>query len=246
MVEIDFTVIQQATVLGVNMSTNKELWDSVCRTDPKAVKAITGKQYQGNSPKPYWIIEKATEKFGPCGIGWGIEVVKESFQQVSADDYLHTAIVRVWYVYDGKRGQIEQSGGTKASYKTSSGKIMVDEDAAKKSITDGMIKCLSMIGFAGDIFSGRWDDSKYQAEVAAEYAPKPEIDVEYDELVTALAPSITSIKFALSNNDWSTAKESWTELTEEQKMKLWKAPSKGGCFTTEERAKMKSTEFAQA
>jgi hypothetical protein len=43
---------------------------------------------------------------------------------------------------------------------------MVDEDAGKKSVTDGMVKCLSMIGFAGDIFSGRWDDSKYVARSA--------------------------------------------------------------------------------
>lgn len=140
---------------------NMALWGSVFKTDPSAVKEITGKSYKGNSPKPYWLIEQATKTFGPCGIGWGVQVVKESFQQVGPDDFLHTAIVRVWYVYDGNRGEIEQAGGTKAAYKSSASKIIVDEDAAKKSITDGMVKCLSMIGFAGDIFSGRWDDSKY-------------------------------------------------------------------------------------
>lgn len=144
---------------------NLKLWRSVFNTNPDAVKPITGKSYQGNSPKPYWLIEQATKHFGACGIGWGVEVVNQSFQQVSSDDYLHTAIVRVWYLLDGKRGVIEQAGGTKAAYKTSSGKIMIDEDAAKKSITDGMVKCLSMIGFAGDIFSGRWDDSKYVNEM---------------------------------------------------------------------------------
>jgi len=151
------------------VENNMKLWQSVFKTDPTAVKAITGKSYQGNSPKPYWLIEQATKRFGSCGIGWGVEVVKESFQQVSPDDWLHTAIVRVWYVYEGNRGVIEQAGGTKAAYKTSSGKIMVDEDAAKKSITDGMVKCLSMIGFAGDIFSGRWDDSKYVQEVGQHF-----------------------------------------------------------------------------
>jgi hypothetical protein len=49
---------------------------------------------------------------------------------------------------------------------------MVDEDAGKKSVTDGMVKCLSMIGFAGDIFSGRWDDSNY-VEWAAEQFREP-------------------------------------------------------------------------
>jgi hypothetical protein len=47
---------------------------------------------------------------------------------------------------------------------------MLDEDAGKKSVTDGMVKCLSMLGFAGDIFSGRWDDSNYVQWAAEQYA----------------------------------------------------------------------------
>ena len=145
----------------MNDNKNMALWSSVFITDPKNVKPITGKSYKGNSPKPYWLTTRATEVFGPCGIGWGVQVVDQGFQQCGADDVLHWATVKVWYVYDGKRGEIEQMGGTKACYRSSANKLIVDEDAAKKSITDGMVKCLSMIGFAGDIFSGRWDDSKY-------------------------------------------------------------------------------------
>jgi hypothetical protein len=137
------------------------LWNEAFKTDPSAVKEITGKTYKGNSPKPYWLIQRATKIFGACGIGWGIDVVSERFQQVSPDDYLHVATVRVWYVYKGERGHVEQMGGTKAAYKTKAGGFVVDEDAGKKSVTDAMVKCLSMLGFAGDIFSGRWDDSKY-------------------------------------------------------------------------------------
>ena len=144
---------------------NKALWNSVCMTDPKAVKPITGKSYQGNSPKPYWLIERATDVFGPIGIGWGVTVKSERFERLSDTDVLHVAVVSVWYVQDGKRSEtFDQMGGTKAAYKTAKGALMVDEDAGKKSVTDGMVKCLSMIGFAGDIFSGRWDDSKYVEE----------------------------------------------------------------------------------
>ena len=148
--------------------SNMKLWDSVCVTDPAAVKPITGKQYKGNSPKPYWIIQRATETFGPCGIGWGIEVVSERFERFGDTESLHIALVRVWYELDGKRGQIEQMGQTRSSYVSSSGKFIVDEDAPKKSVTDGMVKCLSMLGFAGDIFSGQWDDSKYVEWAGAE------------------------------------------------------------------------------
>ena len=152
---------------------NKQLWNTVCMTDPKAVKPITGKQYSGNSPKPYWLIERATEVFGPVGIGWGCTVKSERFERLSETDVLHVAVVSVWYVFDGKRSEtFDQMGGTKAAYKTAKGSLMVDEDAGKKSVTDGMVKCLSMIGFAGDIFSGRWDDSKYVEQAAREFDPQ--------------------------------------------------------------------------
>lgn len=148
--------------------SNTELWNSVCVTDPAAVKPITGKPYKGNSPKPYWLIWRATETFGPCGLGWGVTVKSESFFRMSDTDVMHSAVVCFWYIKDGKRCEVEQMGQTKACYQSSKGGLIVDEDAGKKSVTDGMVKCMSMLGFAGDIFSGRWDDSSYVAWAAEE------------------------------------------------------------------------------
>lgn len=149
---------------------NLKLWKQAFVTDPSAVKAITGKQYQGNSPKPYWIVQRATELLGPCGIGWGVQVLDERIERFGEVDSVHIAKVRVWYKWGDECGEIEQMGQTKMSYKTSKGAVMLDEDAPKKSVTDAMVKCLSMIGFAGDIFSGRWDDSGYVRWAAEETA----------------------------------------------------------------------------
>lgn len=154
--------------------TNKKLWDSVKVTDPSAVKAITGKPYKGNSPKPYWLIERMTDTFGPVGKGWGVVVKSERFERMSDTDVLHVAVVSVWYVQDGVRSEtFDQMGGTKAAYMSGKGVLIVDEDAGKKSVTDGMVKCMSMIGFCADIFSGMWDDSKYVEWAADQYAPTP-------------------------------------------------------------------------
>jgi hypothetical protein len=155
------------------VNQNMALWDRVCVTDPRAVKPITGKQYSGNSPKPYWIVQRLTEEFGPCGIGWGYTVLNERMERLSDTDTLHVALVRFWYVLSGKRGEVEQIGQTKATYMTSKDKLMVDEDAPKKSVTDALVKCASYIGFAGDIFSGRWDDSKYVQWARDQYAEPP-------------------------------------------------------------------------
>lgn len=148
---------------------NKALWKRAFTTDPAAVKPITGKQYKGNSPKPYWIVERLTDEFGPCGIGWGFTILNERFERFGETESLHVAVVRFWYEHEGKRGEFEQVGQTRSSYVTSKGNFTVDEDAPKKSVTDALVKCASYLGFAGDIFSGMWDDSKYVAQAAEEW-----------------------------------------------------------------------------
>lgn len=159
-------------------NTNMGLWKTLFKTDKNEVKAITGKSYKGDSPKPYYLIQKATEVFGPCGIGWGYRVVDHGFNehkfyepignpavQVERTLVNHWCLVEFWYKWEGQKSEpIQQFGGTQAAYKTSTGKIMFDEDVTKKSVTDALVKCMSCIGFAGDIFSGRWDDSKYHQE----------------------------------------------------------------------------------
>jgi len=149
--------------------SNLDFWNSVKKTDPRRVKAITGKQYKGNSPQPYYLVERMTETFGMCGIGWGLNIINERMERLTATDVLHIAVIEVWYMLDGARGSITQIGQTKACYETSTGKMMVDEDAPKKSVTDAMTKCMSYLGFAGDIFSGQWDDSKYVSAITNEF-----------------------------------------------------------------------------
>jgi hypothetical protein len=195
---------------------NKKLWNEVCVTAPHAVKPITGKQYKGNSPKPYWIIERATEVFGPCGIGWGLEVIDERFERFGDVESLHIARVQVWYVLNGKKGVIEQMGQTRSSYMAGSGKFIVDEDAPKKSVTDGMVKCLSMIGFAGDIFSGQWDDSKYVEWATEETArrenpPPPTINSDQAIEIQDLIDDTKTDKAGLF--DW-VSKNTNTKVTE--------------------------------
>lgn len=149
-------------------NTNMALWQSVEKTDPDQTKKITGKAYQGTSPKPYYLIKKATETFGPCGIGWGFIVLNERVEEGAGGERVHIAHVRVWYVWNDKRGEVEHVGGTAFSGTRGSGKNYSDEDAPKKSVTDALVKALSLIGFAGDIFAGLYDDDKYVAALRAE------------------------------------------------------------------------------
>jgi len=101
-----------------------------------------------------------------------------------------------------------------------------------------LTKCLAMFGLGHYIYAG-------------EDLPDPEVSAEaekakYEALTSQLSTTIEVIKESIESGDYSAGSEAWQELTEEEKMGLWKAPSKGGCFTTEERTIMKSPEFRKA
>lgn len=183
--------------------SNRDFWDKVQKTDPHRVKAITGKQYKGNSPQPYYLVERMTEEFGMCGIGWGLHIVSERMERLTDTDVLHIAHVELWYMRGETRGSIQQVGQTKAAYKSNKGTMVVDEDAPKKSVTDAMTKCMSYLGFSGDIFSGRWDDSKYvqaltQEFSEAEAAKQLEADMKSasEEIVAAATLEALKVVFA--------------------------------------------------
>jgi hypothetical protein len=164
------------------MSDHLALWNAVDDIDPKFTKPITGKDYSGTSPQPHYLIKLATEHLGPVGHGFGWDVVAEGFQQMG-DTHLHWCRISFWWVKGDTRGHFDAYGQTKAAYVTSKGTHRVDEDAPKKSLTDAVVKALSQIGFAANIFLGRWDDSKYVAQVNADFreAEKPKPDPEAEQ-----------------------------------------------------------------
>lgn len=65
----------------------------------------------------------------------------------------------------------------------------------------------------------------------------------YKATCDKLRGSIDAIKHYIKNGEIDSAAQCWFELTPEEKEGLWKAPTKGGCFTTEERNIIKSKEF---
>lgn len=184
---------------------NLDLWLAVEKTPTSETKPITGRPYSGTSPKPHYLIRRATETFGPCGIGWGFEIVDEklldgALLETGFFQRIHMARVRVWYEWQGKRGLVEHVGQTEFCGRRSNGRPFTDEDAPKKSVTDALVKALSMIGFAGDIFSGRYDDSKYVAGLRQEEREaQSAVDDERRPLARndgAVGPSIAAQRMA--------------------------------------------------
>ncbi|SDJ06204.1 hypothetical protein [Pseudomonas abietaniphila] len=159
-------------------SIGLEVWRKVQETDPEVTKAFSKGGFLGTAIAPMYQFQRATEIFGPYGIGWGVEVLSESYidgiplmvnnAQVGKE-VIHKVYVELWYFYKGHRGSVKQFGATTYISRDHFGVISSDEDHAKKSQTDATSKCLSMLGFSADVFMGKYDDNKYVEGLRAKF-----------------------------------------------------------------------------
>jgi len=141
-----------------------ELWNSVRTPDKQYTKKFVRKGgFRGTAIDPMYLIMKATSLWGPCGGKWGFKEIE------------HTIVNDVWYSkvqlwYPGPDGEhvVEHWGGTSIMNEGSP-----DDEAAKKSMTDALSKCMSVIGFGADIHMGIFDGNKYLPKFDEPKAEEP-------------------------------------------------------------------------
>ena len=149
------------------MTDNLRIWSKVEKTNPAHTKKVN--QRGGfTAISAAFQIKNATEQFGPIGEGWGY---------ITGDpiiiDTLITVPVSLWH---GDRANVFGPMLGCEEWKDKSGRV--DSDAPKKAVTDGLTKLLSQLGFNADVFLGRFDDSKYVAEMEREFAEPPSAVVQ--------------------------------------------------------------------
>ncbi len=117
--------------------------------------------------------------------------------------------------------------------------------------TSAIGRCLAAFGMGGTEYATADEVANaitQQNEAKAGMSDKEvnELLIENTTTMLAYSDSILAIKAGISLDDLSTASEEWFSLDDEVKRRLWKAPSKGGPFTTREREIIKSTKFRTA
>jgi len=168
---------------------NMELWNKVCKTDPKYTKPAKIGGMKITAIAPQYQIMLATEQFGPYGVGFGFKSIELDYTLIDKFDLV---IFKGVFFHPG--GQFEIINSSKMFMDRK--KEMVDADFAKKIETDALTKALSKIGFNADVFMGRFDDTKYVTEMKEEFTPRnPEIDL---------------INEAIKNNDIDFVQINWT------------------------------------
>ncbi len=149
------------------MEAIKNLWNLVSETDPKYTKPVTfGRKF--TSIDPYSQIKRATEVFGSAGTGWGW-TVQRPIEYTTTNEI--AILIRLWH--GTRESYIEQWG--QAGLYIDAKETKKDNDCFKKATTDGLTKCLSVLGFNSDVFLGKWEDSKYVQQMKSEFSDNPQL-----------------------------------------------------------------------
>jgi hypothetical protein len=179
-------------------------WDKFPKTDQNYTKQNNEGGRKSTAITPIYMVKLATQVLGPIGEGWGYRIIEERFDNtcpivlIDGDKpngklpvYLtdngqmvwektHTVLMEMWV--GCKENTFTQYGHTKYSYMTKNGKYYVDHEYGKKSITDAMTKCLSLVGVCSDVYMGEFDDIEYreaaQVELAIEKADDQAAEIE--------------------------------------------------------------------
>lgn len=236
----EFTLRADELEKELGDSDNISLWKGVMRTNPRYTKDMGDLGFGGTAINAEYMIMRATEKFGPVGIGWGWQILEDKMIEGApltekiyegtkfvgkrtlrdADGSLmfelnHYIRIGLWYFKDGKKGIVENFGSTPYRQTTKNG-IFCDSEVHKKSLTDAIKKCLSGLGFCADVWLGLYDDAAYKAESVIEFGLKDATEKAEDstrireELDERFKQNVETMRNAVSQNEVSKIASSLT------------------------------------
>lgn len=177
---------------------NLAIWNAVSDTDPSKTKDYKGAGgFEGTSINPTYLIQKATKLWGPIGQRWGYEILEDRFDQgapiIDPDTSIpagtnfqtHTIKLQLFYPVGDKQASVVHYGHTPFVFRNKHG-VQMDYEAPKKSLTDALKKCLTMIGFAADIMLGDFEDPDYKQQQEEKFRiEKAEDKVKEQETIAA-------------------------------------------------------------
>jgi len=197
-------------------NNNLELWHKVEKTNPKYTKQANVGGNKITSIAPQYQIMNVTEQFGSYGKNWGFKNIELDY--TLASEFNLIVFKGTFFYPDGEFPIINSIKMFMDNAKTK-----IDDNFAKKLETDALTKAISKLGFNADIFMGKFDDTRYLAEVTKEFAEKPQIEV-YKELLNS-SKTIEELGKNWTSIPPSKEKDTLNELKEKLKTKLSEKPT---------------------
>ena len=143
------------------MDENMKIYEEARKCPQSALRAIQAGRLKGKSDiNPMWRIQKLTELFGACGIGWYYDITKQWTEKGCGDEICCFCNINL-YIRTGDTWSqpIQGTGGSMLVAKENRGPYTSDE-CYKMALTDAISVACKALGFAADVY---WSDgaSKY-------------------------------------------------------------------------------------
>jgi hypothetical protein len=134
-----------------------DFWNSVKETDTKYTKQYEEGGKTLTAINPMYTIQKATEKFGMYGKGWGVNLLTYSIIKGADGTPLVVALdAEFWWRED----EVIYAFPISSEMDFWNGKT-INQNVRKSLLTDVTTKALSKLGFNADVYMGQFDDVGY-------------------------------------------------------------------------------------
>ena len=176
------------------MKENLELWHKVEKTNPKYTKQANVGGNKITSIAPQYQIMNVTEQFGSYGKTWGFKNIELDYTLVPEFNLI--VLKAIFFYPDGEFPTINS-----IKMFMDNAKLKIDDNFAKKLETDTLTKAISKLGFNADIFMGKFDDTRYLAEITKEFAEPTKVieNISDDKFLELLnQPKETIEKYLLA------------------------------------------------
>lgn len=191
------------------VAKNLAIYEQARLVPDSAIKPIVNGRLKGKSDiNPVYRIKRMTEIFGPCGIGWRYEIVKQWLENYLQEVKAFT-VINLYIKMDGEWSEpIPGVGGASFVSVEKSGQYVNDE-CFKMSLTDALSVAMKALGIAADIYYSKDGknlnpgDSKYREEDSAQ-ASQPSAAAE-------LPTAIAEMRACKSRQEYLACWEKWAK-----------------------------------
>lgn len=146
---------------------NLELYRSVAEVSTNAKKPIAAGRLKGKTDiNPMWRIEKLTEQFGPCGIGWKYVITDKRLEAGANGEISAFVDIDLYFKYNGEWSEAIPGTGGSAFVANERNGLYTSDECFKMALTDAISVACKALGFGANVY---WEagGSKYDTSDAS-------------------------------------------------------------------------------
>ena len=147
---------------------NLEIYNKVKSVPKEAQKEIFGGRLKGMTDiKPQWRIQKMTEIFGVCGIGWKFEIIDIKYSEKDEKKQQCCFVkINLYIKVDNKWSDAIPGIGGSSFIALEKNGLYLSDECEKMALTDALSVAMKMIGVGADVYMGH--GSKYSPPIVSD------------------------------------------------------------------------------